>query len=295
MRVRNLLVSSAVTVGLVVVMAASAATAASSTSITALTVSPSATAIAVAGKALFANGAGPAGVDGSDGAQHGKVPGSDIKGGTIALSDNNRELVFTLEIANMADQRLPNVFYTWPLTVDETDAKLFLLAGPAGLAASSTPTTEPFFDLKSVGSGGFSQVASLTGSIGNGKVTWNVPLSAIGAKFGSTITAGTTAGNKPGVGTGVPGALHTYANLDVMERVEEYVVPGAVSVGLAPATVADEQVATSTPATIKTAGSSTGSFTASLPRPAEAGEYKVVTKACSTEGDCVIKSVLLTL
>lgn len=294
---RNKLVpTSALSFGLVVVLSIGAAGAATPTAITALAAAPGASAVAVSGKATFASGATVIGTDSTDALNHGKAPGSDLRSASIALADNNKDLVFTLDVANLPPAPAvfgPNVILTWPVSVDGVDSGYYLAAARAGLSGID-PKTDPFFDLLQDTVDGFVKAADLVGSVNGSNVSWVVPMTGIKAKLGSVVGVGAAAGGGVGATNGVPGAGVFYRQLDAMD-VEEYTVPGAVSVGIAPASTADEAVVTGIAATVKSGGSTNGSFTASVARPATPGDYKIVSRACSTEDDCVTRSVLVTL
>ena len=273
----------------VVVLAVAPGGAAPTATITAMSANLTTTAVAVAGKAAFASDAIVVGTDGTGDAIQ-KGVGADVTEASIQLASNGRDLVFTLKIADQLPAPAlmgPSVVYNWGVSVNGTDNGFFLHSGRAGLSGIS-PATDPVFDLLQNTPDGFLHVASVTGKMADGVVQWTLPMSQIGAAPGATIS---TSEILPGSHAGVTGTYVYYNNAggDGI-AVDDFTVPGSVSLGIGPSTTPADQILTTTAAVMK----SNGSFTGSLPLPAEAGTYTVVAKAFADEVTCTLSSSTVT-
>lgn len=265
------------------VLAATPGAAEPTAEVTALSAQASSTGISVTGKATFAGHAVVVGEDAPGDATQ-KGIGADISGATIQLAPNGRDLIFTFAIADQPPAPVTagmTINYNWGIAVDGNETGLFLSSGRAGLDGIS-PSAEPFFNVSQNGEDGFSHVASVTGKMAGGVVQWTVPMAVIGAKPGSAIGSG-YGDVQPGSHAGVPGVVTYYNNFggDAI-AVADYTLPGAVQLGIAPVGTPDDQIATTTAASLKSAGT----FSQNLPLPAEPGTYTVLARACATAEVC---------
>lgn len=111
--------------------------------------------------------------------------------------------------------------------------------------------------------GGNETVATLSGSMGNGMVRWEVPMNKIGAVPGSTIIQGGDCAQM-GSSLAIPGAVWFCNNAagDQVFMDDDYIVPGP---------------------------------TVELPVPAEPGDYVVVAKACHGANNCALATTGVTI
>lgn len=272
-----------------VVLAVAPVGAAPTVAITAMSANVTTTAVTVAGKAVFSGDSTVVGTDSAGDATQ-KNAGADVTEASIQLAPNGRDLIFTLKIADQLPApafMAPSVIYNWGVSVNGTDSGFFLHSGRAGLSGID-PATEPVFDLLQNGASGFTRVASLSGKMGDGIVQWTLPLAQIGAAPGATIS---TSAIRAGSHAGVTGTYVYYNNFggDAI-ALNDFVVPGTVSLGIAPSTTPADQIVTTTAAVIK----ANGTFSGTLPLPAEAGTYTVVAKACADAATCTVSSSTIT-
>lgn len=281
----------AVAAAALLVLPATASSADVAAEVSSLTASATATGVQVAGKASFAGDAVTLGEDPAGDATQ-KGIGADITKASVELAPGGRALVFTFDIGDQPPAPVSagvTINYNWGLVIDGSDTGLFLSAGRAGLDGIN-PTTDPFFNLSQNGPDGFTHVASLQGKMADGVVQWTVPLSALGAKPGSVI--GSYGEVAPGSHAGIPGVITYYNNFggDAI-TVDDYTVPGSVMLGIAPAGTPVDQIAATTPASLR----STGSFTGTLPVPASPGTYTVVAVGCATADVCSVATTDVTI
>lgn len=203
-------------------------------------------------------------------------------------------LEFTFEVADQMSTGpaiAPVITHAWPFFVDDSSRQFFLDARSASVAGPTSAS--PSFLLREVTNSGIESIATLNGSMGDGIVRWEVPMSRIDAVSGSTITQG---GDCVQMGSSlvIPGALYFCNNAagDQVFMDDDYIVPGpAVKLGLAPAGTAPELVDLTTTATVQ----ETGEFTGSLPAPAEPGDYVVVAEACHGANNCALSTTSVTI
>ena len=267
-------------------LVANSAAAEAVTSVGSLAVRVDAGTIRVDGTALFSGERIELGTD-PTGDANGRPGGYDVTAASVALLPSQKDLQFTLAVADQLPlvSGTPNIVYSWPLMINGKDTGLHLHAGSAGLYGL-TPSATPVFSLLQEKDGSFFELAALQGSIGGGAVSWTVPMRQIGATHGSVVDVGSAAGGAVESTTGVAGAGYLYHHGDSVS-VNAFKVPGEVSVGIAPAGTPDDHIVMSTRGGLKTGGA----FSASLPVPTTAGTYRVGVRACSSDSECAVSFV----
>jgi hypothetical protein len=224
--------------------------------------------------------------------------GADLTGAKVNRAVGSNNVTFTLEAADMpGGVGVPGVVYLWGLSVNGNDTGLFLMASThGGFPVPCTPTA-PCGSLmrNDPVAGGFLTVARLSGTvIANGVVSWTFSRTQIGADTGDTIGIGGL-GTPNGTINGANEIVFCCAAVDDI-LIDEFKLPGAsVQVGIASAGTPDNLVPLTVTATVPSNGSA-GTFSgAVLPKPAEAGDYKVVAKACYSDGNCGLSSTTITV
>jgi hypothetical protein len=225
-----------------------------------------------------------------DGAGDGLVPGVgfDVTTGTISRNVGSNNLVFSLNAdMNATIGGAPGVLYGWAISVDGNDTGLYMTASRAG----GTGCTNGCWSLnRDGGNNQSSRVATLTGTLGNGVVSWNVSLATIGASTGSTISNG--GAGLTGTITGADGVGFCCTIIDSFFA-DDYTVPGAsVRLGIATAGTPEGSVPLGSPVTVN---AGTGAFSGSVPLPAQSGSYIVVAQACYAPDNCGLKSTTITI
>lgn len=251
--------------------------------------------ISVTGQATFVDlpaqvGEDPAGDATVSGAAGGQAPvGDDLTTATIARPDAfANELRFTLGIANQPPELngTPEVIhYNWDISVDG-GSPLTLQA--IRTAQFASPGAEPVFRLLNCAEGSCATVAELSGTMADGEVTWQVPMSQINAVAGSVIAQG---GNVVST-LGASGAVW-FVNLGGDQMfVVDYTVPGpTVQLGIAPAGTPAASVPLTASATVEP----TGAFAGTLSTPDTPGDYIVVAKACNGPDNCGLATTTLSV
>ena len=245
--------------------------------------------VAVSGVATFVDVPVTVGTDADGDATPGAI-GADVRKLTIARPSGNN-LKFTMEIDDFyTGVPVPNIVYLWPLMVNGEDTQLFLMAG-AGRGFPS-PSADPGFAVMQNSADGFAPVADVSGTLGNGGVTWTVPMGSIAGKAGDNIDqgSGAPASTRAGIHQIVWLESPQYDSFTVREP---YTIPGnLVELGIAPAGTPEDAV----PLTVKaTVNNTTGAFSGSLPKQATPGEYVVVAKACFGPQSCGLSSTTITV
>jgi hypothetical protein len=295
-------ITASLAVSTVILLVASSASAAGTT-IESFGATVGATTINVSGSASFVDEPFLAAVDGTDPANHGKLPATDLTSATISRPQPAaNSLRLNIGVGNLppAAAGVPVVlYYIWNIMVTPPsgDAREFLILANRASSADAG-NTDPDFKLwtcvtdPTTGTGDCTEAAALTGAFTETGIDINLPTNVIGAVPGSTISAGgdnisvITGGGAPGVGEAYGGVF-----LDQITVIEDYVVPGpTVQVGVAPAGTAAADVTLSKAGTFKT----DGTFTATVPRP-EAGSHVVAARVCYTAADCVLTSTDVTV
>jgi hypothetical protein len=263
---------------------ASASADATPTSVDQLSATAGASGIAVSGSATFVDVPVSATDATGDSTPAG---GTDLKTATISAPQVGK-LRFQLTLNDALPQlsSAPASVYLWPLTINGESTGLNLHA--SRLQAGTAPST-PRLRVVTVLSGSITTVADVPGSMADGVIEWNVPLSTIGAAPGSEITS--DAAITEVVGTAGVGTVNQ--NYDDMSAPDIYVVPGRiVQLGIGPATAADDAIALTTSAT----AAANGTFTKTLPTPSSPGQYRIVAQACFGPLSCsVVRSVIVTV
>ena len=274
-------------------MGAASADPGSATHVDSVNGSAGSSTVAITGSATFVDVPKLLGTDGTGDATVAGI-GGDVTTMTIARPNPaSPNLLFTMGVADLgATNGTPPIGYFWPVSVDDTDSGFYLEARNISLAFPTAAA--PTFKLMQDQPDGFADIATLTGTMGAGKVTWTMGMSRIAALVGSVVGQG-GAGGGLGSAAGAPGALRLNANAggDGAALDEAYTVPGAkVSVGIAPAGTDESAVALTGTATVNT---TTGAFSGSIPKPAQAGSYIVVAQACYAPDNCGLKSTTITI
>lgn len=151
-------------------------------------------------------------------------------------------------------------------------------------AVANQPNAEPMFRLlRFNGTSCCTPVQFVQGTMTEQEIAWTVPMGPLGVTPGSTITAHPIGTRAIQIQLGASGAQWlNNGQPDFMYIDNDYEVPGArVSIGVAPEGTPVEQVALTGTTTLNG-----GSFAGVLPRPAAAGRYVVVAKACYTSTSC---------
>lgn len=253
------------------------------------------TSVSVTGTATFVDVPVVVGQD-ADGASPNGV-GADVRDLIIERPPGSNALRFTMKIDDQPPtlNGLPTLVYLWPLNVNGDEQHFFLMAGRAG--GFPNTSENPGWAVMQNTPEGFLPVTDVPGVMGDGMVQWNAPIASLGAKAGDLLAQGATSGTAS-VPAGVRVGVHQLFWLgapqpDNFTMEQEYTVPGAVvKTGIAPAGTDPAAVALTKAAT---ANASTGAFSASLAKPATAGEYIVVAEACYTGADCVRASTTVTV
>lgn len=230
--------------------------------------------LTVTGSATFRDVPVDAGTDASGDAT---MQGTDLTRASISLATASK-LKFRLDIADPLPElsSSPVAVTLWPITVDGVNDALTLHASRA--RAGSPPNT-PHLRVVRIVAGTITTVATVTGTMANGVVEWEVSLSTIGASPGSVITSDEAITVIPGI-SGV-GTLNGN-NFDDMFTENPYTVPSrTVLVGVGPAGDPADSIPLNTAATV----AANGSFSATLP-PQPAGSYQVVARACYGPQSC---------
>lgn len=251
-----------------------------------LTASVSGTSVNATGTAAFIDLPVLVGEDGTgDAAQSGI--GADVTTLTIGRPDPTKNtLTFTMGIADQAPavNGAPTIIYTWPLSVDDVSEGYFLEARNA--SANQPTQVNPSFSLQQETPDGIATIAAVQGTMGDGKVEWNLPFGRIAAAEGQALFQ---AGDCVGLGSGLaaPGLLWFCGNNggDGAFMDLDYVIPApGVKLGIAPAGTPESQVSLNTTAAIDRA---TGAFNGSIDASGLApGSYVVVARACYGTGNC---------
>jgi hypothetical protein len=277
-----------VTLGLAAAQATHPAVAQTATSISIGSASTSGSNIAVTGTVAYGDDAAapiqvsedPAGDD----ADGGQIPqGTDLGNASIATDLAGKKLTFTLNIHDQTPgaKMAPAFVYVWPFMVDGVDEMRFLSSGTAGSWTGLGPAADPngWFRLCQVTSG-YACPTPLTGTMGNGKVEIALPFSRAAITPGALIEQG-TGGCSSLCSTFNPTAFLFDSTGGDTSAPVGYQMPGEVKLGVAPAGTPDASVSTPAEATVSIAGGkASGTFTGSVPKPATAGEYKVVARTC---------------
>lgn len=260
---------------------------AAGTSLSGLSADYDGTDVVVSGSVAFAPLAGPVTAPaGTDATGDGTLPGGDLSAASIAVDAGVTTATFRLGIANgLPDPVGATPVFLWPVSVDGVDSGYALMGARAGTSLGGVPQ-QPFLRLtKSTAAGSFSTVATLGGSVTSTAVTWEVPLSSIGAAPGSVISQGSAFQGSVQSVVGVGGVVTLSGPGSDSMTVDDVTLPNRVSVGI----VAAGKVAKYTGAA--TVDSYDGSFEATLPAPKTPGDYTVYVKACSVSTDCTVGSV----
>lgn len=266
-----------------------------STHVDAVAASASGSFVTVSGDATFvAEAINPVEFEGTGDALEPGV-GADLTGAEVNRAVGSNNVTFTMKVGDMpADTGVPGIVYLWGLSVNGNDNGLFLMASThGGFPVPCTPTA-PCGSLmrNDPAAGGFLTVARVPTTIGSGTVSWTFSRSQIGANTGDTIGLGGL-GTPTGTINGANEIVFCCAAVDDM-LVDEFKLPGAqVQLGIAEAGTPDNLV----PLTVSASSinATTGAFNGVLPAPAEAGDYKVVAKACYSSGNCGLSSTTITV
>jgi len=251
------------------------------------------TVVSVSGTATFVDIPVTVGTDPTGDAAVSNV-GADVTTLSVSRpSPVSGNLVFSMGVADAgATNGTPPIGYYWPVAVGDTDDGYYLEGRNVSLAFPTAAA--PTFKLMQDTPDGFLDVATLSGTMAGGKVTITLPLSRISAVGGDVINQGSSGG---GLGTALtaPGALRFNGNLagDGAFLDEGYTVPFAeVKLGIAEAGTPEPLVPLTTSGTVN---ATNGTFSGFLPKPASAGSYIVVAKACYGPSNCGTATSTLTI
>lgn len=193
------------------------------------------------------------------------------------------------------DGNPPGMGFSWPIKIgDGGGDPQWLAAGSAG--TNFTPSDTWWTGLCVNGEGGWICDTPVPGTVTEDAITWSVPFTMVGARAGRTVSASSAHGGRPNSFVW-PSVLVTAGliSTDTATAPIEYVIPGSVEAGIAPAGTPLGAVPWSaeTPFAHKT-----GTYQLNLPAPADAGDYAVWVRTCFGDGwepTCVVASQPLTL
>lgn len=283
---------------------------------TAVTVSGAtvgATTIAVTGNIAYGSDATDEVVLGTDAAGDSQVPGMDLTAISVRPNLASKQLIWKLSTGNglpdpVGGPAPVGTAFMVPIMVDADERWRWLGAGTMGTAfGNSGKWTGLCHNEVSEGtSGGWSCPGTLagpdtynyTGSITQAGVTWNQPFGQMKPtiKFGSTVEPSSILCARPCAFLFPPGfALGGLHQVDALDGMEGYKVPGEVKLAIAPLGV---EPAASAFASNATFNGTTGAFSGSVARPATAGEYTVWARTCFGKSEaltCVLGSSNVTV
>jgi hypothetical protein len=220
--------------------------------------------------------------------------GLDLGKVTVTLDLAGNKLVYTVNIFDMLPvaqlQGPPGFGYFAPIMVDGADASLWLAQGNAG--GNFPPATAKFWTLCHQ-AGGYVCDSPITGTIGNGALTWNLPFGKAAISPGSTVEVGTGV-LCPGLCTGEWAVVLGNDGPGDDTTLSGYRVPGGVQVGIAALDVPDDQIELE-PVSVNKA---TGAWSGSVAAPSAPGTYRVVATSCWGLLDaptCATSSTTLTM
>jgi hypothetical protein len=274
--------------GVAVPQATHAASAQTATSVAIGSATASGANIAISGSVAYGDDASAPIMVGEDpmgdDADGGQIPqGTDLGNSTIATDLAGKKLTFGFAVYDQTPgaKMAPAFVYAWPFMVDGVDEMRFLSSGTAGSWSGLGPIADPngWFRLCQV-TDGYSCPTPLTGTMGNGKVEIVLPFSRAGITPGALIDPG-TGGCSSLCSTFNPTAFFFDSTGGDTSAPVGYQMPGEVKLGVVPAATPDATAATPVKAAVSLgSGKSSGTFTGSVPKPAAAGEYKVVARTC---------------
>lgn len=272
-----------------------------------------ASSITITGNVAYGTDATDEVVLGTDAAGDTPAPGMDLTAISVQPNLASKQLNWKLSVANGLPDPVGGpapalTAYMVPIMVDGDERWRWLAAGTAGSAwANDGKWTGLCHNEVSDGtSGGWAcpgtvagaETYMYSGSITQAGVTWTQPFSQMKPtiKFGSTVEPGSILCGRPCSFAFPPGfALGGVHQVDALDGMEGYKVPGEVRLAIAPLGSAPPDSAFSSGATFN---GTTGGFSGTVARPAAAGEYTVWARTCfgKTEAlTCVLGSSNVTV
>jgi hypothetical protein len=269
--------------------------------------------ISVTGNVAYGTDATEETVLGTDPSGDTPVPGMDLTGISVRPNISGRQLIWKLSIANGLPAPIDGpppvgTAYMVPIMVDGDDKWRWLAAGTTGSAwANSAKWTGLCHNELADGTqGGWSCPGTLAGantytyagSITQAGVTWTQPFTQMKPpiKFGSTLEPSSILCGRPCSFAFPPGfALGGLHQIDALDLMEGYKVPGEVKLAITPAGVVPSEAAFSSTAAFSHTAST---FAGSVARPATPGAYTVWARTCfgKTEAlTCVLGSQNVTV
>jgi hypothetical protein len=286
---------------------------AADTAVTVAAPTVGATTIAVSGSIAFGTDATDELVLGTDASGDSPVPGMDLTAISVRPNIASRQLIWKLSTANglpdPAGGPAPaGTAYMVPIMVDGDERWRWLGAGTVGTAFGNTDkwTGLCHNEVSEGTAGGWScpgtlagaNTYSYTGSITQAGVTWTQPFAQMKPviKFGSTVEPSSILCARPCTFLFPPGfALGGVHQVDALDGMEGYKVPGEVKLAIAPL---GAEPAASAFASNATFSHTTSAFSGTVPRPATAGEYTVWARTCFGKAEaltCVLGSSNVTV
>lgn len=224
--------------------------------------------------------------------------GLDLGDSTIHadFSGSSPRLVVQQKIfGGLADDSPSGLGFSWPIRIDAGGSE------PQWLGAGSSNTNFPPSDgwwtgLCTNGADGWLCDSAVPGTVTEDAVTWSVPFNTISARPGLVVSGSTAHGGRPNAFIW-PSVLVTAgpASIDTALAPSEYVIPGLVEAGLAPA---GAPVGAVTWAAEGPFAHRTGTYQLKVPTPAQAGAYDLWVRSCFGDGyepTCVTSRQPLTL
>lgn len=249
--------------------------------------------VEISGQATFVDVPVVVAEDGTDDASRAPI-GDDLTTLLISRPDPfDPTVTFTLGVANEPPVGLPEALvYSWTFRVRTAGgpSTTYELSAKRAVQVDG-PRIGPVFKLHACDAQWPCPVIDiLTGTMANGVVEWDVPLTAIGAQVGSVIN-----GSQAKVifvseyRTPVRSGRVLFDQTPASEV--GYTVPGpSVRVGIAPAGTAPENVAL----TVDGSLDNDGTFTGQLAAPSVPGDYVVAAKACHPADSCGLATTTVT-
>ncbi|MGH2691394.1 MAG: hypothetical protein ACRDHM_02715 [Actinomycetota bacterium] len=265
---------------------------------TAVTVSGAAvgtTSISVTGTIAYGTDATDPVVLGTDASGDAAAPGMDLTGISVRPNIAGKQLIWNLATGNGLPDPVGGpapalTAYMVPIMVDGDERWRWLGAGTTGTAFGNTEkwTGLCHNEVSEGTAGGWScpgtlagaNTFSYTGSITQTGVSWTQPFAQMKPtiKYGSVVEPSSILCARPCSFLFPPGfALGGLHQVDTIDLMEAYKVPGEVKLAIAPLGVVPPTSAFSTGATFT---GNTGAFSGSVARPAAAGEYTVWARTC---------------
>ena len=185
--------------------------------------------------------------------------------------------------------------FSWPIRIDAGGSE------PQWLGAGSSNTNFPpsggwWTGVCTNGADGWLCDSAVPGTVTKEAITWAVPFNIMQARSGRVVSASPAHGGRPNAFVW-PSVLVTAGSgsVDTARAPAEYLIPGLVEAGLAPAGAPVGGVTWSGEAPFS---HRTGTFQLKVPTPAQPGTYDLWVRSCFGDGyepTCVLTTQPLTL